>query len=115
MELRLKRTVGTFGPAEVTWQAIPREADADDYSPTAGKVTFDDGQSEAVIVIEVIDDDVPEDLQVGAEEKLIRSLSISQHSSFSDQKFRFFMSKWRSFFLYYTSIFSVLMTNDVIG
>ena len=66
MELRLKRTVGTFGPAEVTWQAIPREADADDYGPTAGRVTFDDGQSEAVIVIEVIDDDVPEDLQVCA-------------------------------------------------
>ena len=68
VELRLQRTVGSFGPAEVTWQALPREADAEDFSPTAGKVTFADGQTEAVIVVVIIDDDTPEDLQVGADE-----------------------------------------------
>ena len=65
VELRLRRTVGSFGAVEVTWQALPREADSDDFSPMAGKVTFGDGQTEAVIVINVVDDDTPEDLQVG--------------------------------------------------
>ena len=70
VELRLRRSVGSFGAVEVTWQALPREADSDDFTPMAGKVTFADGQMEAVIVINVVDDDIPEDLQV-SDDRLI--------------------------------------------
>ena len=70
VELRLRRSVGSFGVVKVTWQALPREADSDDFTPMAGKVTFADGQMEAVIVINVVDDDTPEDLQV-SDDRLI--------------------------------------------
>ena len=66
VRLTLQRSVSSFGELSVSWQATPREADSTDYSPAAGEVSFADGQREAYIDIDIVDDDVPEDLQVGA-------------------------------------------------
>ena len=64
VSLRLSRSVGHFGTAEVTWQALPREADATDFTPTAGVIVFPEQRTHAFIVIDIIDDDVPENLEV---------------------------------------------------
>ena len=64
LRLRLSRTIGTFGTVDVSWQASPREATRDDFTPYGGTVRFEEGQSEAFISIEIIDDDTPEPLQV---------------------------------------------------
>ena len=65
MSLRLRRSVGLYGSVEVQWQAAPREADNRDYSPTAGYINFIDKQETAEIIINILDDDQPENLQVG--------------------------------------------------
>ena len=59
------RTIGFFGDVEIAWQTSQREATTDDYRPSAGLVTFAEGQRVAVIKIEIVDDNIPEDLQVG--------------------------------------------------
>lgn len=65
IQLKLKRSIGFFGEVLVSWQATPREADTDDFSPSGGTVLFKEGQLEAYIDISIVDDEVPEDLQVG--------------------------------------------------
>ena len=64
VDLKLSRTVGLFGVVELSWQAPPREADTDDYTPSGGIVVFQEGQVDAFISINIVDDAFPEDLQV---------------------------------------------------
>ena len=64
ISLRLVRTVGFFGEVQVAWQAAPRQATTDDFTPGSGTVTFSEGQNEAFLEISIIDDDFPEDLEV---------------------------------------------------
>lgn len=62
--MKLARTIGHFGQVEVSWQASPREANTDDFTPSAGSVRFIEGQKQAFIDINIIDDDDNEHLQV---------------------------------------------------
>ena len=65
LELSVARSVGYFGQIEVTWQAVPREATMGDCSPSGGGVlVFEEGQVEAIIELEIVDDDLPENLEV---------------------------------------------------
>lgn len=67
VQLGVKRTVGRFGEVVVAWQAIPREATTEDFQPAGGTVTITDGMEQAFINITIIDDDIPEGLQVCAQ------------------------------------------------
>ena len=62
--LKLSRDVGHFGEVELTWQATPREATTEDFSPSSGSVVFSEGQIEAFIYIYIIEDDLDEQLEV---------------------------------------------------
>lgn len=64
IQLPVRRTVGSFGGLEVAWQASPREADTSDFTPGTGYVTFLDGEVEAFVELEIVDDNLPENLQV---------------------------------------------------
>ena len=62
--LALTRSIGTFGSVDVAWQATPREATTDDFTPTSGTVTFTDGHITEFIDIDIIDDELDEQLEV---------------------------------------------------
>lgn len=65
LQLKLKREVGYFGELGVLWQILPREASAEDITPFSGTVTFTQGQREAYIDISILDDTLPEPIEVG--------------------------------------------------
>jgi hypothetical protein len=64
LRLRVTRSVGFFGPITVTWNAAPWEATSMDYSPLSGTLNFAEDQENADIVITILDDTVPEELEV---------------------------------------------------
>ena len=64
IKLPIRRRVGFFGSLIVTWQANSEEANGLDYSPSSGTVDFADQQTTANIVISIIDDPIPENMEV---------------------------------------------------
>ena len=64
LQLLVSRSDGSFGALEVAWRAVPHEANVEDYSPPGGTVVFNEGQTEAFVEVTIVDDKVPEDLQV---------------------------------------------------
>lgn len=69
LQLRLVRTVGFFGEIQVAWQTSPREATNEDFSPAGGTVVFVEGQTDALLEIEITDDDISEELQVNGNDE----------------------------------------------
>nr|XP_057927104.1 adhesion G-protein coupled receptor V1 isoform X2 [Doryrhamphus excisus] len=61
--LNVVRLAGVTGRLVAYWEAQPLTADRNDFSPSSGNVTFQDGQREAVITITILDDDHVEDLE----------------------------------------------------
>ncbi|XP_042344940.1 adhesion G-protein coupled receptor V1 [Plectropomus leopardus] len=55
--LSVVRLAGTTGRLVLYWEAQPITADLDDFSPTSGNITFQDGESEATIAITILDDE----------------------------------------------------------
>ena len=62
--LSVTRTVGFFGAVTVTWQAEPIEATILDFSPQSGTISLANTQQDASIYITIIDDDLPEEMEV---------------------------------------------------
>ena len=58
------REIGFFGDLSLLWQILPREASVDDVTAFSGTVEFVEGQREAFIDIYIIDDDLPETIEV---------------------------------------------------
>ncbi|KAM5191785.1 adhesion G-protein coupled receptor V1 [Mantella aurantiaca] len=58
-QIRLIRGPGIFGEVTVYWNITP--ADTREFVETSGMVTLRDRQSAAVIIIQAVDDDVPEE------------------------------------------------------
>ncbi|XP_019908355.3 adhesion G-protein coupled receptor V1 isoform X2 [Esox lucius] len=56
LRLRVVRLAGRTGRVVVYWEARPITASLDDFSPSSGNITFQDGQGEAVIDISIVDD-----------------------------------------------------------
>uniref|UniRef100_A0A3B4V3U8 Adhesion G-protein coupled receptor V1 n=1 Tax=Seriola dumerili TaxID=41447 RepID=A0A3B4V3U8_SERDU len=61
--LSVVRLAGTTGRLVIYWEAQPVTADINDFSPTSGNITFQDGQREARIAITISDDDEVEPLE----------------------------------------------------
>ena len=61
----MSRSVGFFGAVTVTWQAEPREATILDFTPSSGTLNLADTQDHASFYITVIDDIIPENMEVG--------------------------------------------------
>ncbi|XP_029296357.1 LOW QUALITY PROTEIN: adhesion G-protein coupled receptor V1 [Cottoperca gobio] len=57
LQLSVVRLAGTTGRLVIYWEAQPITADLNDFSPTSGNTTFQDGQSEATIAITILDDE----------------------------------------------------------
>ncbi|KAI3372466.1 hypothetical protein L3Q82_022949 [Scortum barcoo] len=57
LHLSVVRLAGTAGRLVVYWEAQPVTADLNDFSPTSGNITFQDGQSKATIAIAILDDE----------------------------------------------------------
>lgn len=66
ISLQLQRSVGFFGTLTVTWQAEPITANILDFSPASGAVAFQNAQQTASINIVIIDDQIPEDMEVSS-------------------------------------------------
>lgn len=66
ISLQLQRSVGFFGTLTVTWQAEPITANILDFSPASGAVAFQNAQQTASINIVIIDDQIPEDMEVNS-------------------------------------------------
>lgn len=69
---------GTAGEATVTWSLtplMPTPVSADDVTSLSGVISFSPGSSTAVIVIEILSDDVSE-----TDEEMILSLDSAQPS-----------------------------------
>lgn len=49
----------------VTWQAVPISATTDDFQPSSGTVTLAEGERHATIDVTIIDDQIPEAIEVG--------------------------------------------------
>ncbi|XP_061673206.1 adhesion G-protein coupled receptor V1 isoform X2 [Syngnathoides biaculeatus] len=62
-QLTVARLAGATGRLIAYWEAQPLTADPDDFSPSSGNITFQDGQREAVIAITILDDDRVEALE----------------------------------------------------
>jgi len=62
--LTVSRSVGFFGPVTVTWQAEPREATILDFYPSSGTLSLADTQDSGHIEITIVDDTIPEDMEV---------------------------------------------------
>lgn len=62
--LTVSRNIGTFGGITITWQAEPREATALDFTPVVGTLTMGSGGSSADIIITILDDGIPEEMEV---------------------------------------------------
>lgn len=58
------RTEGRHGDIELSWQAIPRDTDTQDFTPSGGRIVFKDGQRRTTIEINIVDDEVPELFEV---------------------------------------------------
>ncbi|CAJ1068549.1 adhesion G-protein coupled receptor V1 [Xyrichtys novacula] len=58
--LSVVRLAGTTGRLVLYWEAQPITADLNDYSPSSGNITFQDGQGEAKIAINILDDELVE-------------------------------------------------------
>ena len=74
IQLPLFRNIGSFGAVSVSWQASPREATNNDFSPAGGTVHFLEGQNEAAIEILITDDSMAEDLEVIEVHSLLKFL-----------------------------------------
>ncbi|KAM4875921.1 adhesion G-protein coupled receptor V1 [Thomomys bottae] len=57
--INLVRGPGTLGEVTVLWKLFP--SSVGDFLETAGKLTMQDGQSVATVVIQALDDDLPEE------------------------------------------------------
>ncbi|XP_017272706.1 adhesion G-protein coupled receptor V1 [Kryptolebias marmoratus] len=57
LHLSVVRLAGTTGRLVVYWEAQPITADLNDFSPTSGNITFQDGQKEAMIAITILNDE----------------------------------------------------------
>ncbi|XP_053180894.1 adhesion G-protein coupled receptor V1 [Scomber japonicus] len=55
--LSVLRLAGTTGRLIIYWEAQPLTADFNDFHPTSGNITFQDGQREAIIAITILDDE----------------------------------------------------------
>ncbi|XP_074494393.1 adhesion G-protein coupled receptor V1 [Sebastes fasciatus] len=55
--LSVVRLAGTTGRLVIYWEAEPITAELNDFSPTSGNITFQDGQREATIAITILDDE----------------------------------------------------------
>ncbi|XP_029019275.1 adhesion G-protein coupled receptor V1 isoform X2 [Betta splendens] len=55
----LVRGPGVFGDVQISWNMVP--AVASEFEVTSGTVTFRDGQSTAAIILQTLDDDLPEE------------------------------------------------------
>lgn len=44
IHLSVVRLAGTFGKLVLYWEALPATANVTDFSPTAGDITFKDGE-----------------------------------------------------------------------
>uniref|UniRef100_UPI0037E7935A adhesion G-protein coupled receptor V1 n=1 Tax=Semicossyphus pulcher TaxID=241346 RepID=UPI0037E7935A len=60
LHLSVVRLAGTIGRLVMYWEAQPITADLNDFSPTSGNITFQDGQREATIAITILDDELVE-------------------------------------------------------
>ncbi|XP_031160888.2 adhesion G-protein coupled receptor V1 isoform X2 [Sander lucioperca] len=58
--LSVVRLAGTTGRLVIYWEAQPITAELNDFSPTSGNITFQDGQKEATIAITILDDKLVE-------------------------------------------------------
>ncbi|XP_075960449.1 adhesion G-protein coupled receptor V1 [Anarhichas minor] len=63
LHLSVVRLAGTTGRLVIYWEAQPVTADLNDFSPSFGNITFQDGQSNAAIAITVSDDERVETLE----------------------------------------------------
>ncbi|KAK9522609.1 hypothetical protein VZT92_019059 [Zoarces viviparus] len=63
LHLSVVRLAGTTGRLVIYWEAQPVTADLNDFSPSFGNVTFQDGQSNAAIAITISDDERVETLE----------------------------------------------------
>ncbi|KAL4228132.1 hypothetical protein ACF0H5_013567 [Mactra antiquata] len=61
--LQVSRSIGFFGPVTVTWQAEPREATILDFTPSSGTLSLADTEESSDIIITIIDDVIPEDME----------------------------------------------------
>ncbi|KAK2837424.1 hypothetical protein Q5P01_014636 [Channa striata] len=61
--LSVVRLAGTMGRVVIYWEAQQATADLNDFSPTSGNVTFQDGQREDKIAITILDDEQVETLE----------------------------------------------------
>ncbi|XP_060927102.1 adhesion G-protein coupled receptor V1 [Limanda limanda] len=63
LSLSVVRLAGATGRLVIYWDAQPITADLNDFSPTSGNITFQDGQSEAILAISILDDEQVETLE----------------------------------------------------
>uniref|UniRef100_A0A8D3DRH1 Adhesion G-protein coupled receptor V1 n=1 Tax=Scophthalmus maximus TaxID=52904 RepID=A0A8D3DRH1_SCOMX len=61
--LSVVRLAGTTGRLVIYWDAQPVTADHNDFSPSSGNITFQDGQSEARVAITILDDERVETME----------------------------------------------------
>ncbi|KAF3695921.1 Monogenic audiogenic seizure susceptibility protein 1 -like protein [Channa argus] len=61
--LSVIRLAGTIGRVVIYWEAQQATADLNDFSPTSGNITFQDGQREDKIAISILDDEKVETLE----------------------------------------------------
>ncbi|XP_028834405.1 adhesion G-protein coupled receptor V1 isoform X2 [Denticeps clupeoides] len=57
------RLAGRNGRVAVFWEAQPVTAGLEDFTPTSGNITFQEGQGEGVIMITIVDDTVVESME----------------------------------------------------
>ncbi|XP_070760191.1 adhesion G-protein coupled receptor V1 [Enoplosus armatus] len=57
LHLSVVRLAGATGRLVIYWEAQPITANLNDFSPTSGNMTFQDGQREATIAITILDDE----------------------------------------------------------
>lgn len=60
VRLGLSRVKGAYREVSISWQAIPDSASAADFQPLSGEVFFKDGQRQATVDINIVDDPLPE-------------------------------------------------------
>ncbi|XP_071260291.1 adhesion G-protein coupled receptor V1-like isoform X2 [Salvelinus alpinus] len=56
LRLAVVRLAGRTGRVVVYWEAQPITARLDDFTPSSGNITFQDGQGQAIIDISIVDD-----------------------------------------------------------
>ncbi|XP_037338537.2 adhesion G-protein coupled receptor V1 [Pungitius pungitius] len=64
LHLSVIRLAGTTGRLVLYWEAQPGTADLNDFSPSFGNITFQDGQRTATIAITILDDERVEALEI---------------------------------------------------